>query len=470
MSLPPPLGIVYETYMTGADMAKAAGNIDDAMMNYLKAFNVLPQTQDFDQFRHDMMLQISYIGGSTKTSALKEESLLILERLVEDTENQEPIFIRAIASHLLACHYAACHKIPHAHACSKATIQLCNGATSEDRGRTHKIGGTDFSANNVFNDIVEKSEKIRDYSGDTLAGYSKQSSTFLQELVGLGSNPLDVPTSLSEMQPGTAQEWLDLTKSKLQQQGEAFTTPPTLTCKIMETVKALHENDKTFLIFYQGPLESASQTLQDLNTSDEAAQLIRHMDDEWQNKLVYRVFDVDMKRIERGKTHNVFCDVQLVACNAEESHEKNLLSAFAIACLEPRGKPGALTAGDPSRPKKVLFPTTHSTQHPQIRTFMAMMGCEEIDVADLTVLKLLEQQCKTALKVSPFSKKATPRLYDHAAGNQCGKCGIVGPSLLKCSCGKAYYCSKECQKDQWRSHRADHKKAMKKKANKESSK
>ncbi|CAB9528727.1 expressed unknown protein [Seminavis robusta] len=245
--------------------------------------------------------------------------------------------------------------------------------------------------------------------------------------------------------------------------------PPTLNSKALAAVKSFPESDKTYLVFGKGTIHSVSQIFQDPGLPDEVAQDI---DAKFQDKLVYRVFEVDMIRVKWGETHNVFRSVRVVLCSAEDSHEKNLLSTFVAACLEPEGKTYLDTPApaDGSRPKKVLFATSPCAKHPQIRTFMAMMGCKDIDVADSTVLQLLEQQPKTAMKkVSPFSKKATPHLYDHAAGNQCGKCGKVGPSLKKCSCGKAYYCSKECQADQRRSHRADHNKAMKK-DNKKSSK
>ncbi|CAB9499556.1 expressed unknown protein (Partial), partial [Seminavis robusta] len=304
------------------------------------------------------------------------ESLKILERLVEDTENQELIFIRAVASHFLACHYCESKKIPHAHAHSKANVQLCSSATAEDKGRSLKFGGKVVSASDVFGGLKKASDNIRKGSGDILACCDQDLCLILQKLVALGSNPLDIHMSLSEMQPGTAQEWLDLAhklSSKVADGSKLFKMPPTLNSKALAAVKSFPESDKTYLVFGKGTIHSVSQIFQDPGLPDEVAQDI---DAKFQDKLVYRVFEVDMIRVKWGETHNVFRSVQVVLCSAEDSYEKNLLSTFVAACLEPEGKTYLDTPApaDGSRPKKVLFATSPCAKHPQIRTFMANDG------------------------------------------------------------------------------------------------
>ena len=280
----------------------------------------------------------------------------------------------------------------------------------------------------------------------------------------------NAPKRPCDMQPELSEE-IFLSTPNLDP-AKALKAPPLLNSKTLEAVKALHETRKTFLVFYYQPLMTPRE-FQEASNGRVQFRNLEAADALWRNKLLFRAVEVDMQRFNKGKTNKIFREVQAAACNATDSAEKNLLSTFAVACLEPYEKPfRAAQTKNPhaSRPKTVLFASDEHATHPQVTTFMAMMGCEHIGVANARLLKLLGQHVETQPVRDPFYKKTTPHLYDSFAGNKCGKSGKVGPTLKKCPCGKAYYCSRDCQKEMWPTHRADHNKVMEKKQKKKKKK
>jgi hypothetical protein len=57
-----------------------------------------------------------------------------------------------------------------------------------------------------------------------------------------------------------------------------------------------------------------------------------------------------------------------------------------------------------------------------------------------------------------------PYLSDACKGIKCGNCEKVGPQLMKCPCGKVYYCNKDCLKAKWAEHKAEHRAVMARKS------
>jgi len=54
-------------------------------------------------------------------------------------------------------------------------------------------------------------------------------------------------------------------------------------------------------------------------------------------------------------------------------------------------------------------------------------------------------------QTKPFAKPFKPRSFF----NTCATCGLVGKPDKCSGCGKVYYCSKECQKENWKAHKPD---------------
>jgi MYND finger len=115
-----------------------------------------------------------------------------------------------------------------------------------------------------------------------------------------------------------------------------------------------------------------------------------------------------------------------------------------------------------------VFEKASDSDDSQAQMFLAMMGVDSGNAraADPRLVQLLrETQQEVMLQTlkTLCSKADKPHLWDFASNIMCGNCEKVGPTLKRCACRKAYYCSAECQRLQWAAQKSDHKEAMRKK-------
>jgi hypothetical protein len=216
--------------------------------------------------------------------------------------------------------------------------------------------------------------------------------------------------------------------------------PAAVTSTVIQQVKALPEKDFALLI------------LQD----DE----IRVLPD-GASKRVFIAFTVDLQKFHRGRKKNVFTQLQEVYCDPLQSRQKNILSTFVLSCLEPYVLTTNIPQAYPSaRPRQVLLESTVDSKDPQVRMFLSVMGCTKVEAASPALLALLnETQGDVKEKSCHLLFAFAPHLGgDYLLGIKCGNCETIGSKLKQCPCGKAYYCSTECQKAQWRVHKSEHKK------------
>jgi hypothetical protein len=82
--------------------------------------------------------------------------------------------------------------------------------------------------------------------------------------------------------------------------------------------------------------------------------------------------------------------------------------------------------------------------------FLSMMGCTVVEAASSALLASLKE----------WLRQNTPYTSDYAQDKKCGNCGMCGPKLKRCPCGKAYYCSDHCQRAKWEEHKSEHKSAI----------
>jgi hypothetical protein len=216
--------------------------------------------------------------------------------------------------------------------------------------------------------------------------------------------------------------------------------PAAVTSTVIQQVKALPEKDFALLI------------LQD----DEIRVL-----NGGASKRVFIAFTVDLQKFHRGRKKNVFTQLQEVYCDPFQSRQKNTLSTFVLSCLEPYVfLPNTPQTYPSARPRQVLLESSEDSKDPKVRMFLSMMGCTQVEAASPVLLALLtetlmdddmkEKSCHLAFAFAPH-------LGDYILGIKCGNCEAIGSKLKKCPCGKAYYCSTECQKAQWRVHKSEHK-------------
>jgi hypothetical protein len=221
---------------------------------------------------------------------------------------------------------------------------------------------------------------------------------------------------------------------------EMLRKPPTVTSTVIEKVKALSETDFALLIIPD----------EDLETLPGGA-----------STRIFIAFTVDLQKFHCGRKKKVFTQLQEVYCDPLQSRQKNILSTFVLSCLEPYVLlPNTPQTYPSSRPRQVLFESTVDSKDPQIRMFLSMMGCTVVEAASPALLALLDETKEDVKdKSSLLAFAFAPHLGDCLRGIKCGNCDTIGSKLKKCPCGKAYYCSTECQKAQWRVHKSEHKSA-----------
>jgi MYND finger len=179
--------------------------------------------------------------------------------------------------------------------------------------------------------------------------------------------------------------------------------------------------------------------------------------------ISYWILTVDMSRYQNGKTTSVFKLRQCVVCPPTESHAKCLIASFACACLQ--GPFVQESESAPCRPAQVFFETQQDADNAQVQMFLSMMGMNSsgIRVATPQMKALLDASMDDvgkSLGRAIFPKAKFPHINDASRGIVCGNCRKTGPKLLKCACGEAYYCSKECQTLAWKNHKQMHKKVQ----------
>jgi hypothetical protein len=214
--------------------------------------------------------------------------------------------------------------------------------------------------------------------------------------------------------------------------------PPAVTSTVIQQVKALSEKDFALLIVQDDEIKV-------LPVGGPAR--------------VFLAFTVDLEKFHRGRRKRVFTQLQEVYCDPLQSRQKNILSTLALSCLEPYVLMPNIPQTYPSaRPRQVLLESTADSKDPQVCMFLTMMGCTQVEAASPALLALLNETLDDVKEKScPLSFGFAPHLEDYLLGIKCGNCDTIGSKLKKCPCGKAYYCSTECQKAQWRVHKNEHK-------------
>jgi hypothetical protein len=217
--------------------------------------------------------------------------------------------------------------------------------------------------------------------------------------------------------------------------------PAAVTSTVIQQVKALSEKDFALLILQNDELKTLPGGA---------------------SKRVFIAFTVDLQKFHRGRKRNVFTQLQEVYCDPLQGRQKNILSTFVLSCLEPYVLlPNTPQTYPSARPQQVLLESTVDSKDPQVRMFLSMMGCTQVEAASPVLLALLnKKQGDVKEKSCSLAFAFAPHLGDYLRGIKCGNCETIGSKLKQCPCGKAYYCSTECQKAQWKLHKSEHKRLL----------
>ena len=159
----------------------------------------------------------------------------------------------------------------------------------------------------------------------------------------------------------------------------------------------------------------------------------------------------------------------------KHSDQKAIVGMFAAACLKPFVVIlGAKCETPPFRPGKVLLEDTEGAKHPQVKMFLAMMGCTDVSTIDPDLEKVCND-CKNKVGNSCLKNffgdngdVSMPTFNAGSKGLICSHCEKSDMNIKQCICKKAYFCNKECQTANWSAHKKDHKRIMQKLAKKKS--
>ena len=188
---------------------------------------------------------------------------------------------------------------------------------------------------------------------------------------------------------------------------------------------------------------------------------------------VFRVFTVDLEKLQAFKMKNCFKYMKASISPEKHTSQKLIIGTFAAACLKPFAHAPRSRGETPFRPKSVYLQDNEEARHPQVKAFLTMMGCRDVDIAHkyiavqflLQVHATMEKSGKTMY--DDIEGKSVPYLTAVSHGYTCMNCDKSHMDMKQCECRKAYFCSKECQSAKWAEHKKEHKKAMHKLSKKE---
>ena len=131
----------------------------------------------------------------------------------------------------------------------------------------------------------------------------------------------------------------------------------------------------------------------------------------------------------------------------KHSDQKAIVGMFAAACLKPFVVIlGAKCETPPFRPGKVLLEDTEEAKHPQVKMFLAMMGCSDVSTIDPDLEKIFNDCKDTVCLKNAFRDTedySMPTFNALSNGFTCSHCKKSDMNIKRCTCKKAYFCNKE---------------------------
>jgi hypothetical protein len=424
----------FKVEYDAATAAMARGDMQAAVGHYLAAVIIFHEKDHSIRFGLFSVLQIVIYQEQFK---LTEQNISVIKRRFLNNK-KEPVHYRADAAYILAKNASAWTSSMSPCPCPDASkaaatvyyqrvLDFCDGASSRERRKAaSKLflpgDGGECSVGELLDGLKREADYAIKLAADPVDDFSRP-------LLGITGINSEVASELFQ-------------STFLSSQGR---NPSAITSTVIEQVKALPEEDVILLI----------QPDEDFLWPD--ADLLSPLPS-GASKRVYRALTVDLENFHSGRK-TVFDQLQVLPCDSLQSRQRNILSTFVLACLEPYVfLPNTPQACPSARPRKVLL---EYPEDPQVLMFLSMMGCTVVEAASPALLALLDEtKVVVTAKSSRQAFAFAPHLGDYVQGIQCGNCATVGPKLKKCPCGKAYYCSTECQKDQWKMHMSEHKSAL----------
>jgi hypothetical protein len=415
---------VHDSWLAAEGAMERGGDKRAVMDAFLAA--VVDSFDKNDPLRYGSLQMFGFLIHAEKYKLTEQDKSLLEEQLLNNEE--EPTLYRAHASYVLAnysLHQAGNYGIVY----YQRILNLCNETSFEERRNIvlRRFTPDDFEGVECL--VGEILDGLRAFAEEAI---EFQHDECITKFTGL-QRELGVEQFKNIVLPRQGPNGL---KPKALRHD-----PPAITSTVIEQVKGLPDKDTALLIicdeklatfFSEGP------------------------------KHCFKAFTVNLDNFHSGKRAKVFTQIQVLYCDPTQSPQKNLLSTFVLACLMPYGfSPNKPLDHPAARPRKVLLRGGVSLEDPQVRLFLSMMGCTQVEVADPALLTLLTETWDGVMvETTRYACPDSPHINDYSRGIKCGNCGLYGPKLQGCPCGKTYYCSTQCQNAKWEEHKSEHKSAI----------
>lgn len=445
-------GTAAEALLDDVLVSLHAGDHGTAGYKCLRAVMALPvgHEERWTLFRQatDSILAAAYghqSSSSTRNNLIQEVKYMLEKRFVESRE--EPLLFRAQAAYTLASLFCKPDLL-------QLCLEFCSEVTQSDRRRTVLVVELDHKEDPVHvpkcvgDELDRLTELARNLQVGVAAYLSENAKELLVQLLLLVDKNIDEKNDrpfVEEMAEMIISRKEELCLNCL------LTVTPAISSGLIEQVRALPQKATALLIERSSYFDTRSDIV---------------------DGPVYGVFTVDLDRYREGKTRRVFKKRMPVECKPNDSEAKHLIGTFAAFCLRPNDFFSNEPYRErPFRPQTVLFWRPEQANHAQVRAFLNMMGCRDIQVAEPALMSLfhatLDKQSRENTRRS-IDKEKSPHLYERFIGRHCANCGKTDPDAIRqCVCHAAWYCSKSCQTEHWKDHKAEHRKVAEKEGEKQ---
>jgi hypothetical protein len=408
-----------ETLLNEAGLAYSSEGYRTAADKYLEL--VLASPSVWFEARWGIFFLYKKIMLMNQVAVTQHDITTLRTKFVENVH--EPMFYRAQAASLLGV-----LKMERRHEYDdvvwtdymQQVATFCDGASRSERNRIISTPDTDpdsFSGGQIRNintTVGEKLDRLKSAVQrylDVARNYQADPHEFILQTMLKSTEGDDRPF---------AEEMIRSIFNTIPVSPEDVFRPPAITSGIIEQVKSLPQEDVSVLVYHAPQVDDPSN---------------RQRGTGLEGCPVFKVFILDLARWRASRTSKVFEQMKVVFCDPKEVCAKHLIGAFAAACLKPFVfMPGTPQPRPSFRPATVFFETTQDANHPQLKSFLSMMGCSDLRVIDPGAKHLLEITMQDVLNDSGkhiFNKQDFPHIYDYNKGRVCGNCGMTGSVVMQ---------------------------------------
>jgi hypothetical protein len=366
------------------------------------------------------------IGGDAKKAMTLVPRALLETLYIMEQNNEEPRLYRAFASYFIA----NLDWRTDTHAYFEKAMAIAKSATNDERKRV--LSRSPYPRKSTcFGDQLDM---IVSHC-NSIIGLAQRSANEMMKLFD-GNNDDDQSEVAYEKAMSLAHGFKSLDPD--------LRKPTQVNSELIQEIKDLPEKDLTVFIRHSFPFGSEEAMAKG---------------EEW----YLQTFCYKVAKDGRLKAMKMTC-----YSTKNQSLQKHVIGCFADSCLTPHQSLGTGPKKTPRCPSTVLLEDVGFVNHPQVHSFLKMMGCNNIKTADAQIiararrdnLELLEHAMQRVANAKP-QRDQYPFWKAERNGEICLHCKRSSPDIMRCPCNTCFFCDVECQKAAWPMHRKEHKRLMK---------